>query len=397
MTTIAADQSSATSTRERAADRSDTALWILAAVLFASTSVVVGVIWDISWHRTIGRDTFFTPAHLAIYLGGTVAGLSCGWLVLRTTLAGTAEQKARGVRFWGFTGPLGAWICIWGAIAMITSGPFDDWWHNAYGLDVEILSPPHTVLALGIITIQLGALVMALAHQNNAHERQSVFKWMVVYGAGLIILMLAVMATEYIGFPNRTRTASFYIVSAGLFPLFLVATARSSKLRWGATAAAGTYMGVTVLMIWILQLFPARPLLGPIYNPVDHMVPPAFPLLLVLPALAIDALAARRERESGSRARRWLTALTMSAAFLGIFLVAQWLFAEFLLSPLARNYVFGADQWDYNARLGDWQYQYWAAASGGALARGLGIALLIGTISARLGLAWGDWFARVRR
>ena len=52
--------------------------WYLWAVAFASTSVIVGVIWDISWHRTIGRDTFWTSAHLAIYLGGAVAGLSCG-------------------------------------------------------------------------------------------------------------------------------------------------------------------------------------------------------------------------------------------------------------------------------------------------------------------------------
>src|SRR5881628_2110816 len=47
--------------------------WI---TLVAATSTVVGVIWDISWHRSIGRDTFWTPAHLAIYLGGALAG---GW------------------------------------------------------------------------------------------------------------------------------------------------------------------------------------------------------------------------------------------------------------------------------------------------------------------------------
>ena len=106
--------------------------WYVWAVVFASTSVVVGVIWDISWHRTIGRDTFWTPAHMAIYLGGAAAGLSCGWLVLRTTFApGAAAERAAGVTFWGFRGPLGAWVCIWGSIAMIASGPFDDWWHNA--------------------------------------------------------------------------------------------------------------------------------------------------------------------------------------------------------------------------------------------------------------------------
>ena len=142
--------------------------WPLWAVAFASTSVIAGILWDISWHRTIGRDSFWTPAHMAIYLGGVVAGLSCGWLVLYTTFAGTARDRAAGVSFWGFRGPLGAWVCIWGALAMIVSAPFDDWWHNAYGLDVEILSPPHVVLAAGIYGIGIGAMLMALARQNGA-------------------------------------------------------------------------------------------------------------------------------------------------------------------------------------------------------------------------------------
>src|SRR3989454_3485513 len=133
--------------------------WYVAAVMIAATSAVVGVMWDISWHRAIGRDTFWTPVHLAIYLGGIVAGTACGWLVLRTTFAGSADEQARAVRFWGFRGPLGAWVCIWGAIAMITSAPFDNWWHNAYGLDVKVLSPPHVLLALGFTGIQLGALL----------------------------------------------------------------------------------------------------------------------------------------------------------------------------------------------------------------------------------------------
>ena len=75
---------------------STAAPWPIYAVLFASTSVILGVIWDISWHRTIGRDTFWTPAHLAIYLGGVVAGLTCGWLALRTTFAGTSARARHG-------------------------------------------------------------------------------------------------------------------------------------------------------------------------------------------------------------------------------------------------------------------------------------------------------------
>src|SRR2546430_2209322 len=120
--------------------------WYVYAALFASGAVVLGIMWDISWHRTIGRDTFWTPAHLLVYLGGIVAGVSCGYVVLKTTFAGTKQEQNRSVSFWGFKGPFGAWVAIWGTIAMLTSAPFDNWWHNAYGLDVKVLSPPHIVL-----------------------------------------------------------------------------------------------------------------------------------------------------------------------------------------------------------------------------------------------------------
>src|SRR5204863_473526 len=146
--------------------------WYVVAVVLAATSAVVGVIWDISWHRTIGRDTFWTPAHLAIYASGIIAGLSCGWLVLKTTFAGSDAERAAAVRFWGFRGPLGAWCSIWGALAMIVSAPFDNWWHNAYGLDVKILSPPHAVLTLGILGVAVAGVLLVLATMNRATGAQ---------------------------------------------------------------------------------------------------------------------------------------------------------------------------------------------------------------------------------
>src|SRR5213082_1598831 len=171
--------------------------WYVAATLVAATSAKVGIIWDISWHRSIGRDTFWTPAHAAIYLGGVLAGLACGWLVLRTSFTGTAEQRAATVGFWGFRGPLGAWVCIWGAFAMITSAPFDNWWHNAYGLDVKVLSPPHIVLAAGVFAIQLGAIFMVLPLQNLARGAQKRrLQWLYIGTAGMALLMASIMIIE---------------------------------------------------------------------------------------------------------------------------------------------------------------------------------------------------------
>ena len=48
--------------------------WYIWCCTLAVTSAIVGVQWDISWHRSIGRDTFWTPAHMAIYLCEWQAG-----------------------------------------------------------------------------------------------------------------------------------------------------------------------------------------------------------------------------------------------------------------------------------------------------------------------------------
>src|SRR5437762_1326570 len=371
--------------------------WYVAAVVIAATSAVVGVMWDISWHRSIGRDTFWTPAHLAIYLGGVLAGAACGWLVLRTTFSGTAEDQAAGVTFWGFRGPLGAWVAIWGALAMLASGPFDNWWHNAYGLDVKVLSPPHVILALGFTGIQLGALLLVVSLQNRAADRVREYGLLFAYGAGILLQNVSIMGIEQIGFPNSAHNAEYYQVAGAAFPFVLLAVARAARLKWGVTAAAAAYMAISLVMIWVLQLFPATPKLAPVFNPVTRMVPPPFPLLLVVPALAVDLLI-QRPGGRGERARRdWVLSVLAGVAFLAVFFVTQWFFAEFLLAPAARNFVTGADQWDYSSRLGPWRYQFWRIQTDSVTARQLVIAAILAAVSARLGLWWGNWMARVRR
>jgi hypothetical protein len=71
----------------------------------------------------------------------------------------------------GLTGPLGAFISAWGGVAMLASAPFDDWWHNTYGLDVRIISPPHIVLAAGFFGIELGTVMLLLAFMNRAQPQ----------------------------------------------------------------------------------------------------------------------------------------------------------------------------------------------------------------------------------
>lgn len=373
--------------------------WYLAASVFGSTSIIVGLLWDISWHASIGRDTFWTPAHMAIYLGGVLAGLSGGWLALKTTFAGTADERAASVRFWGFRAPLGAWVAIWGALAMLVSAPFDDWWHNAYGLDVKIISPPHMVLAAGMIGIQIGALLLAVALQNRAADDQRrplslAYAWT----AGILLAMVATVLMEYSDVQEQ-HGATFYKVSCAVYPLLLAACARASRLRWPATTAAAAYMLIRAAMTWILPLFPATPLLAPIYNPIDRMWPTPFPLLLILPALALDLVMRRWDARTprGGGRRDTLLALALGAAFLAVFLPAQWFFAELLLSPAGRNGFFGADQYPYFSRMGEWRYVFWNADLDPVSPAAAGVSFLLAAAAARLGLWWGGWMSRVKR
>jgi hypothetical protein len=371
------------------------------AVLAGGTAIVIGILWDISWHRTIGRDTFWTPAHIAIYLGGLLAGLTCGWLVMRTTFFGTPEEQAGTVRLWGMRAPLGAWVTIWGTLAMLTSAPFDNWWHNAYGVDVKILSPPHTVLALGMWGIVLGALMLVLREQNLAPPGQTApGRILFLYASGLLLVMASIFLIEY-SWPNQQRTRAFYEFSATIFPFYLLGLSRASKFRWGATWIALVYMAIMAGAAWILPLFPGQPRLGPIYNPVRYFVPLPFPLLLVVPAFGMDLLRQWIGQGRGWK-RDWLLVFLAGTTFLTLFAATQWFFSAFLISPSAQNWFFAGDRiWGYREASGDWHGKFWSETwperHPPLSVRSFLVALALSLGASRVGLWLGNWMSKVRR
>ena len=298
--------------------RTRAAPWYIWCSVLAVTSAMVGAHWDISWHRSIGRDTFWTPAHIAIYLCGVLAGAWTAYLILRTTF-GRLDVPA--VRLWGFRGPLGAFLAAWGGIAMLTSAPFDDWWHSAYGLDVKIVSPPHIVLILGVAVVQAGTLVLI---RSQVRGRAS---WLFEYVGAMILVLAMVLILEYTG-RSQMHQGWFYRIVATFVPGILAAVAAGSERRWAATVVAGVYSLFLMGAIWMLPLFPAEPKLGPVYQQVTHFIPPDFPLLLIAPALALDLLRARTRAWSA-----WRRAAVSGALFVGVFAAVQWPFAEFLMSP----------------------------------------------------------------
>ena len=369
-------------------------VWHAYAVVFASLCVMVGAYWDISWHMTIGRDTFWTPAHLMIQGGGVLAGLTSGFVVLKSTYFPSERDITTGVKVWGFRGPLGAWLCIWGCFAMLASAPFDNWWHNAYGLDVKIVSPPHTVLALGIYAIVNGALMLTLAKQNRSEGTQHrIFSALYLVAGGLFVMNFGIFLTEY-SLRFLQHGAEFYRMSAIFYPFALIAVARASKVKWAATITAGVYMGLMLVLMWAIQLIHAEPKLGPIYQPVTRMVAMAWPLWLIVPAYGIDFL---RQRYSG-RFPIGLEAIGLGVTFSVLFLAIQWPWSAFMvLSRWSRNWFFNADNFVYWASPSYVDRAHHFAPDGSNFFSAAIVVLILASLSSLLGLAWGSWMERVRR
>ena len=396
-------------------NRSDASIPLyIYAVVFSSFCVVMGLLWDIMWHMSIGRDGLFAPPHMVIYVGAVVSGLFSAYQILSLTFRRNHPGRASAVPFWGvFYGPLGAMFSAWGALAMLTSAPFDDWWHNTYGLDVEILTPPHTILLIGIMTVQFGAMIGVLALQNEYRgqfiergtddsRRATRLKWLFAISAGLLLTTLFTMVAESM-LRYQSHHSSYYTTGAIILPFYLLAVGRASLLRWPITTIAGLYMLFLVVPSWVLQQFSATPRLGPVLNPITHYQGFVFPLLLVIPGLVIDWLMQRfdKPRTDKRPMNDWLLAGLLAVAFMLVLLAVQWPFGEFLhTSPLARNWFFFSNSWTYDSPP-DWEYRYaygpWNLQSTGEFAVDFGKALVYATLSARVGLLWGNWMKRVMR
>ena len=374
--------------------------WYCSAVTLAATAIVIGLQWDISWHETIGRDTFWTLAHIVIYIGGIIGGLTGGILVLRASFGGPSPLRDASVKVWGFRGPLGAWVCVWGAVAMLTSAPFDDWWHNAYGLDVQIISPPHMVLAAGFFSTIFGAMFLLAARQNRT-KSEVALNIMYAYTGGVLILMLVILTMEYM-FPNKQHSQEFFNVSAIVFPFALTMIGKSSGLPWPATTASLIFTIHRLLIIWVLPLFPGEPQLAPIYREITHFVAPPFPPLLIVPSVAIDYILKKANLKND-----WLAAGLCGVFFAGIYFLVHWPFAEFLLSENGRNWFFathvnkpywapiGLNDYDF------WQYDY--SPLGGAIPltavsfAGILKTSLMAAGSSIVGIWSGGWLSRLKR
>jgi len=214
-----------------------------------------GTQWDIEWHLTIGRDSFWIPPHVMIYSGVTAMVLvSFGVLAWTTARAlGGADREPGMVRVSGLTGTLGYHLAAWGIALTVVAAPIDDLWHRLFGLDVTLWSPPHLLgLVGGIVNAAACWLIACETYPEGSRARlvALVLAGAFVYG-GIGFGLLPGIRIAYVY--GGVRFFTYPILAALLVPLALVVTARLSRLR-----AAPVLALLVVLLLWVVGAAVAR-------------------------------------------------------------------------------------------------------------------------------------------
>jgi hypothetical protein len=360
----------------------------LIGAVISSACMIVGWNWDISWHRSIGRDTIWTLPHVAIYVALAIAVAYTVALVLSYTFGKGRELPA--VRIWGFRAPSGAFIVLWGALMQFAGIVYDDWWHGIYGLDIGVFSPAHAVVGFGIQVFYFGQFALVALYRNTTlRDRPELTRWAIMLIWSCFLGHAAITVDPSYG-PLAVRSYAFLISSATIFPFLFVMIDVYLDWKWASTVTAGLYMLGTIVMMQVFQLFPAEPKFGPVYHEVPNFLPPAFPLLLVVPAFLVSLVLARTLKK-----RRLVRVVSVAVAFVLTFNLTNWLFSAFLASKLADNRVFAGN---YPGSFFEETYRFTPLMqpNGTGVASVL-IAVVVSCVMAWFGLMIGNWLRRVVR
>jgi hypothetical protein len=255
--------------------------------MLGTFAFLAGGFWDIAWHIDIGRDTFWSPPHLLLYLGiSLIALVPIVALAIDRGSAPSGSARGRSMH-------PGMMVAGLGGLMALTAGPVDEFWHQMFGLDVTIWSPPHLQLIIGVVLAQLGLIATWVVEANHKNPARLVgtpvpfdFGQMsigMILGFGLWLILLLSLITEYVFLFPMFDLAYHPIVLSALVGMALFGGARATGFAWGATAVAIAASVVLLVMLGFLVLLGRS-------TPLQTVILPA--------ALVVDLLWTRRGQSS---------------------------------------------------------------------------------------------------
>jgi hypothetical protein len=228
-------------------------------LLYVQFQGLFGLQWDIQWHTSVGRDRFLTPPHLLLYTGVALSGLVCLAMVLLETIRyrrgrGVDDGNSIGV-FRVFHAPLGFVLAGFGNLVLLTAAPLDNYWHQLYGIDVELWAPFHMMGMIGGIIAGLGTIYIWASLKVEKREAQGrlprlgMETWGALLAVTFLITHLLILAQPAL---VQSPTFSLGPVRIMTYPLLL-----ALLIPWLFIAAIGVagWPGAATLVALLLVAF----------------------------------------------------------------------------------------------------------------------------------------------
>lgn len=217
-----------------------------AAMLAAAggLAALFGTYWDDAWHTDRGRDDFAIPPHITLYAGVTVSGLVVAWWLVGAYRSGGGGKA--GIR--AVVASPAALLALIGASATLASAPIDNAWHEVYGRDAVLWSPPHMLGVAGSAAMSVGLLAgMAGRRDTTANTAR------LLLGAGVLGALLVPVLEFDSDVPQFPAWTYWPALTAGLV-LFLLLVRDLAPGRWAATRIAATFIAAKAVIIVTLAM-----------------------------------------------------------------------------------------------------------------------------------------------
>jgi hypothetical protein len=227
--------------------------------------------WDIASHVDGGRERFLTPPHVGIYSGVTIALAVIALAMLSDRLRdGASLLEALRHPFRDVRPGLAA--AGTGMATALAAAPFDNAWHEIYGIDITIWSPPHLLAIFGVSVAAFG-LAMLVAPAAGSNSRPLLHHFLLSsFLAGLIV------TTGEFEFNGPQYRIAYHPMILSAAATMIFAAAARGTTRWAATRVALWFEGARLVSLAALVV-------------LDHSLP--FVPVVVPAALVIDYLSQR--------------------------------------------------------------------------------------------------------
>lgn len=231
-------------------------------IRFAVTSLVIiaAINFDGFWHVSIGRDSLFILPHLILY-----SALIFLFMFMYDS-RGTIPR-----------------ISLLLAFLVVASGPFDNWWHNNFGIEelnniMIVWSPPHLMAELSI----LGLLIIVMQTLVNQNAKFSLtLQWAAISSLVLFMVMPLGLLSPY------DVLGPF----GGLISLFVIGLLINGYLQLGRKHL---WPLLTVMFLLSLPLYIQEGPITDFENFHEHLPLFALAILVLAPAVIVDIFGAAK-------------------------------------------------------------------------------------------------------